>query len=128
MDDVRHLDTACTVTGRQEDVGFTVGEHETQALCRESRIQWHVRTPRLMYAQYRNDQVRGTLEAQADIHAGADADMAQTVGQPIRTCIERPVAEHLTFKRDGGCTWGLSRLPLELNKCRSGILSAAMWR
>ena len=78
---------------RQQYGGPGVRKHEAEPLRRVARVEREVSAPGLEDAEDAGDHLGRALDAEPDQRVGADAPLAQVVGQLVRPLVQLPVSE-----------------------------------
>ncbi|MNG96316.1 hypothetical protein D3C79_553780 [compost metagenome] len=98
----------------QQQTGVAVAEHVGQALGRVVDVQRHIGTPGLENGQQADQQLRRALDRDGHAGVGADAFVAQVVGQAVGLLVQFGVVEAAALPHQRGALRGLARLLVEL--------------
>ncbi len=111
------FDRAAEVLARapfgEQNLDVRVRCHVLQAFDGIVRIERDVRAAGFEDAEERNDHLERAAEADADAGLGDDAELAEVVGEPIRTGVQLAVGHPLVAAFHGDCRRVVRRLHLE---------------
>ena len=76
-------------------------DHQSDPIGRVRRIDRRVRAARLQHRQHRDHEVDRALESERDDRVGADAEVDEAPGEPVRAPVERVEGQRLVARHQG---------------------------